>query len=146
MRVIFDLDVSPPLFAQSRLGTLEEIAEALKLVDVLKPCKAAASELTGEDDYQKIARKLLTLGPKIVAITMGSEGCLIASGEANGARPSIHREGGGYHRRGRRLHGRAFLRPAARLGPAKKSESSPTPAPRSAARGWAPAQWPRATK
>lgn len=81
VRVIFDLDVAPSHFAQSRLGTLEEIAEALKLADVLKPCKAAARELTGEDDYQKIARKLLTLGPKIVAITMGSEGCLMASGE-----------------------------------------------------------------
>ena len=48
-------------------------------MDVLKPCKAAAREITGETDYEKIAVKLLSLGPKVVAVTMGSEGALIAS-------------------------------------------------------------------
>jgi len=79
VRTLFDLDVSPNFFAQSNLGTQEELAEALKLVDVLKPCKAAARELTGDADYEKIAAKLLKLGPKLVAITMGHDGCLIAS-------------------------------------------------------------------
>jgi len=50
----------------------------MKLVDVLKPCKAAAREITGETDYEKMATKLLALGPKIVAVTMGADGCLIA--------------------------------------------------------------------
>ena len=79
VRVIFDLDVSPSFFAQAKLGSREELAESLKLVDVLKPCKAAARELTGELDYSKIADKLLALGPSVVAITMGADGCLIAS-------------------------------------------------------------------
>jgi sugar/nucleoside kinase (ribokinase family) len=79
VRVLFDLDVSPSFFAQSNLGTQEELTAALKLVDVLKPCKAAARELTGETDYEKIADRLLNLGPKLVAITMGADGCLIAS-------------------------------------------------------------------
>jgi fructokinase len=79
VRVIFDLDVSPSFFAQSNLGTQSELAGALKYADVLKPCKAAAREMTGESDYEKIAGALLTLGPNIVAITMGSDGCLIAS-------------------------------------------------------------------
>jgi len=78
VRVIFDLDVSPNFFCQSNLGTQEELDAALNLVDVLKPCKAAARELTGEADFEKIAPKLLALGPKLVAITMGAEGCLIA--------------------------------------------------------------------
>jgi 2-dehydro-3-deoxygluconokinase len=47
-------------------------------VDVLKPCKAAARELTGEADYEKIARQLLGLGPRIVALTLGADGCIIA--------------------------------------------------------------------
>jgi ribokinase len=89
VRVIFDLDVAPSYFAQSKLGSIAELAEALKLVDVLKPCKAAARELTGEHDYQEIARKLLTLGPNLVAITMGSEGCLIASREGMARVPSF---------------------------------------------------------
>ena len=38
-----------------------------------------AREITGETDYEKIAVKLLALGPKIVAVTMGAEGSLIAS-------------------------------------------------------------------
>jgi sugar/nucleoside kinase (ribokinase family) len=67
VRVIFDLDVSPSFFA------------ALRLVDVLKPCKAAARELTGEADYEKIATALLRMGPSVVAITLGADGCLIAT-------------------------------------------------------------------
>src|SRR4029077_12944964 len=79
VRVLFDLDVSPSFFAQSNLGTQEELCGSLKLVDVLKPCKAAARELTGETDYERIADRLLNLGPTLVAITMGTDGCLIAS-------------------------------------------------------------------
>ncbi|HVA16848.1 MAG TPA: carbohydrate kinase family protein, partial [Candidatus Dormibacteraeota bacterium] len=41
VRVLFDLDVSPSFFCQSNLGTQEELTLGLKLVDVLKPCKAA---------------------------------------------------------------------------------------------------------
>lgn len=81
VRIIFDLDVSPSFFAQANLGTQEEVVAALKLVDVLKPCKAAAKEMTGERDFDRMARKLLDLGPKLVAVTMGSEGCMIATPE-----------------------------------------------------------------
>jgi sugar/nucleoside kinase (ribokinase family) len=81
VRVLFDLDVSPSFFAQMNLGTQEELTEALKFVDVLKPCKAAAREITGESDYDAIADKLLDLGPSMVAITLGADGCLIASRE-----------------------------------------------------------------
>jgi sugar/nucleoside kinase (ribokinase family) len=79
VRVIFDLDVSPGFFAECNLGTQEELCTALRLVDVLKPCKAAARELTGEGDYEKIATTLLRMGPSVVAITLGADGCLIAT-------------------------------------------------------------------
>src|ERR1700738_4818118 len=79
VRVIFDLDVAPSYFAQAQLGSENDLLEALRLVDVLKPCKAAAREITGETDYEKMAAKLLALGPKIVAVTMGAEGSLLAS-------------------------------------------------------------------
>lgn len=81
VRVIFDLDVSPNFFCQCNLGTQEELAAALQFVDVLKPCKAAALEFTGEEDRERMARKLLQMGPSVVAITMGSNGCLLASKE-----------------------------------------------------------------
>lgn len=79
VRVFFDLDVTPNFFAQMNLGTQEDLVASLKLVNVLKPCKAAARELTGQNDYDKIASELLRLGPDLVAITQGAEGCLIAS-------------------------------------------------------------------
>ena len=81
VRVIFDLDVAPSYFAYAGLGSEPELIAALRFVDVLKPCKAAAREITGETDYERTAKKLLALGPKIVAVTIGSEGSLIASGD-----------------------------------------------------------------
>jgi sugar/nucleoside kinase (ribokinase family) len=79
VRVIFDFDVTPNFFSQMNLGSQEELTESLELVDVLKPCKAAAREMTGESDYGAIADKLLDLGPSLVAITQGADGCLIAT-------------------------------------------------------------------
>ncbi len=79
VRVFFDLDVPPSFFVESKLGTHEELIAALRLVDVLKPCKAAALELTGESDPRATAKKLLELGPRVVAVTLGADGCLIAS-------------------------------------------------------------------
>ena len=81
VKTIFDLDVDPTYFVSAGLGTEEGLKEALRLTDVLKPCKAAARELTGETDYEKIAHRLLSLGPELVAITMGAEGSLIASAD-----------------------------------------------------------------
>jgi sugar/nucleoside kinase (ribokinase family) len=79
VRIIFDLDVAPSYFAQAKLGSAEDLIAAMKMVDVLKPCKAAAREITGETDYEKMAKKLLALGPKVVALTMGADGSLIAT-------------------------------------------------------------------
>jgi sugar/nucleoside kinase (ribokinase family) len=79
VRVIFDLDVAPSYFAQANLGSEQDLISSLQLVDVLKPCKAAAREITGETDFEKIAAKLLKLGPEVVALTMGAEGSLIAT-------------------------------------------------------------------
>jgi fructokinase len=81
VRIFLDMDVTPRFFAQMNLGRQDELCDALKLVDVLKPCKAAAREMTGITDYNRMADQLLNLGPKIVAITQGEGGCLIASRE-----------------------------------------------------------------
>ena len=78
---IFDLDVDVNYFVSAGLGTEADLAEAMRLTDVLKPCKPAAQAMTGEVGYEHIAKKLLAMGPKIVALTMGSEGCLLASAD-----------------------------------------------------------------
>ena len=79
VRVLFDLDVAPSFFAQMGLGTEAALLASLGTVDVLKPCKAAARELTGETDFEAMARRLLTLGPTLVALTMGGEGSILAT-------------------------------------------------------------------
>lgn len=89
VRVIFDLDVSQSYFIESGLGTEAGLKELLKQVDVLKPCKAAARELSGSTDYDTMAQKLLKLGPQLIAITMGAEGCLMARAERISHMPSF---------------------------------------------------------
>ena len=89
VRVIFDLDVAPSYFIEAGMGTEAGLMETLKLVDVLKPCKAAARELSGSTDYDTMAQKLLKLGPKLIAITMGGEGCLMARAEKISHVPSF---------------------------------------------------------
>jgi fructokinase len=89
VRIFFDMDVTPRFFAQMNLGKQEELCDALKLVDVLKPCKAAAREMTGVTDYNRMADQLLNLGPKVVAITQGEDGCLIASKEKRAQVPAF---------------------------------------------------------
>lgn len=89
VKIIFDLDVDPTYFVQAGLGTEGDLREALRMTDVLKPCKAAARELTRENDYASIAQKLLAMGPTVVAITMGSEGCLIATQHSMVQRPAF---------------------------------------------------------
>jgi fructokinase len=81
VRVLMDLDVTAAFYAQMNLGTQDELCSALRMVDVLKPCKAAAREMSGESDPSRIADKLLGLGPKVVAIALGEDGCMIASRE-----------------------------------------------------------------
>ena len=89
VRTIFDLDVAPYYFVQAGLGTEAGLMETLRTIDVLKPCKPAARELTGEDDYDRIAAKLLAMGPKLVAITMGADGCIIAGKQETTHIPSF---------------------------------------------------------
>src|SRR5579885_2359489 len=119
VRVIVDLDVAPSYFAQARLGGEAELIESLKLVDVLKPCKAAAREITG--------KRLRADGKE--AARAGAENCGGYDGRGrmphrrrgcNGPGEAVPCEGGGFHGSGRRLHGRTVVRIAARLGSATR--------------------------
>ncbi len=78
VRVFFDLDMDPADFLNSGLGSMDDLMQALHMSDVLKPCKAAARALSGENDPERMAKKLLAHGPRLVAITMGGDGCLLA--------------------------------------------------------------------
>ncbi|MEJ0013597.1 MAG: sugar kinase [Bauldia sp.] len=57
------------------------IHAAAGLSDILRPSIDDARQLTGLDDPDKIADFYLSVGPKVVAMTLGSEGALIATKE-----------------------------------------------------------------
>ncbi len=74
---VFDLDVAPSEIERSNLGTQEELKEILSLVDVLIPCKRAAQELVGSEDFVTHSSRLLQFGAKTAAVTLGSRGCVV---------------------------------------------------------------------
>jgi sugar/nucleoside kinase (ribokinase family)/D-arabinose 5-phosphate isomerase GutQ len=76
-----DVDI-PRGDAIKTLGSAEDFERALKLADYLKPSKAAASEITNEDDALRAARIMREMyGARAVVITDGDVGCVIASDE-----------------------------------------------------------------
>jgi sugar/nucleoside kinase (ribokinase family) len=76
--IVFDLDVCPRYFVEeAQSATQEEMTRAIELSDVLIPCKAAARELIGSDDIAGNAYRLLEYGPKVVAVTLGKDGCIV---------------------------------------------------------------------
>jgi ribokinase len=76
--VSFDLDVPPDYLYRWKFATEEELMRMISLSDLFIPCKPAVSALIEEEDFEKAAKKLLDLGPKIVAITLGEKGCALA--------------------------------------------------------------------
>lgn len=51
----------------------------LKLVDIFYPNYEEAVAITGLKDVEQITDKLLEMGPKIVALKLGKEGCYVAT-------------------------------------------------------------------
>jgi D-arabinose 5-phosphate isomerase GutQ/sugar/nucleoside kinase (ribokinase family) len=78
-----DVDVPPDFCVNvARLGTLDELEEALSLASILKPAKAAASQITGHSVAERQAEALLRrFHPKLVAITDGRRGSVFADNE-----------------------------------------------------------------
>jgi sugar/nucleoside kinase (ribokinase family) len=78
VKIVFNLDVTPTYFVkEANLATEIEMKRALELADVLIPCKNAAKELIGSDDFIKDGKKLLDYGSNVVAITLGEKGCIV---------------------------------------------------------------------
>jgi len=82
VRTFLDVDVPPDFCLNvARLGTAEELEEALSLASVFKPAKAAAAQITGESVPEKQAEALLErYHPQLVAITDGRRGSVFADG------------------------------------------------------------------
>ena len=64
----------------SRKG-LDELRPIIKRSHVIFPNRREATIITGEVDYQKAAEALIKEGVKVVAVTLGSEGCYVTDGK-----------------------------------------------------------------
>jgi ribokinase len=60
---------------------LDEMQALLPVVDILLPSRSEAEALTGLGAPEDCARALLDRGVKVVALKMGSDGCLVATSE-----------------------------------------------------------------
>ena len=80
---VLDVDV-PPDFAieVAGLGSAEDLEEALRLADVLKPAKAAALQLATADSSEERAEFIFNrFGARLVAITEGAQGSVVTDGK-----------------------------------------------------------------
>jgi 2-dehydro-3-deoxygluconokinase len=76
--IAFDTNLRPNLWPLPRARAI--IQAAASMADILLPGLDDARMLTGFDQPEVIADHYLGLGARIVALTLGREGCLIATG------------------------------------------------------------------
>lgn len=60
-------------------AAIETMKSVIKFADFMKVSDEESLLITGEPDYESAARKLLNMGPKLVAVTLGSDGVLLAT-------------------------------------------------------------------
>jgi len=87
--VSFDLDVAPKYAYDSEYATPESLRELIANTTILKACKNAAVDFCGCDDFEKAAKQMLDMGPKVVIITIGEKGCIVAYREGGEAKTVI---------------------------------------------------------
>jgi len=81
--VAVDLDIAPSNTIMQYIGTAGQYEEIARRATVLKPCDAAATELTGTDDLEKAIQKIHSdFGKhKLVAITAAAKGSVLYDGK-----------------------------------------------------------------
>lgn len=77
--VSYDPNLRLRLWPLERAKAVIHMAGAM--ADILLPSLEDARVLTGRDDPEDMARFYLALGPKVVVIKLGSEGCLLATSQ-----------------------------------------------------------------
>jgi 2-dehydro-3-deoxygluconokinase len=75
----YDTNYRPRLWPVARARAI--VAEAARQVDLLLPGLDDARALTGLADPDRIVDHYLALGPRVVALTLGAEGALVATAE-----------------------------------------------------------------
>jgi 2-dehydro-3-deoxygluconokinase len=80
LEVCFDTNLRLKLWSLDRAR--DAIEGAIRRADILRPALDDARTLTGIDDADAIVDHFLKLGPKLVVMTMGREGVILATKEA----------------------------------------------------------------
>ena len=85
--VSFDTNLRLKLWSRERARAV--ITDMLTLCDVALPSYDDIIALTGPEEPEAMARRILAAGPKIVALKLGGDGALIASGGALARIPAL---------------------------------------------------------
>lgn len=72
--VTYDPNLRPPLWPTQQ-EALDQMTLAMELVDIVKVNEVELEFLTGQKDIATGAQALYNLGPELVAVTLGDEGC-----------------------------------------------------------------------
>ncbi len=78
--VSYDPNYRPPLWKDVQTA-IEGMKSVIAHVDVMKVSDEESLLLTGAADYETAADLLLAMGPKLIAVTLGSDGVLMAASE-----------------------------------------------------------------
>lgn len=76
--ISYDPNYRESLWKNQELA-IERMSSVIENADVMKVSDEESLLLTGEDAYEQAAEKLLQMGPKLVAVTLGGDGVLIAT-------------------------------------------------------------------
>ncbi|MEI6100504.1 MAG: carbohydrate kinase family protein [Eubacteriales bacterium] len=85
VKVSFDLDIAPKYAYEYGYATESELKNLISHTDILKACKNAARDFCGHSNYEQAAKEMLVMGPKVVIITVGEEGCAVAYKKDDGS-------------------------------------------------------------
>ena len=80
-QVLVDIDDDPwYLIEKEKIGTKQQLIELLKITDVVKLSQTGALGLTRKKTFSKdIIKKIISMGPKIIVVTLADKGCYIGT-------------------------------------------------------------------
>lgn len=76
--ISYDPNYRPSLW-KSKEDAVKKMRSVIELVDVMKVSDEESTLLTEAKSYEQAADQLLAMGPKLVAITLGEQGVLMAT-------------------------------------------------------------------
>ena len=80
--VAIDYDVDVQIYIEKNgLGTKEQLETLVKNTDIFKSGWSITSGMTGSQNPEDAARQVLRKGPKLVALTLGEQGSLLATAD-----------------------------------------------------------------